>query len=297
MADDGVVQRWLSLQPDMYGWMLSTMSTSTSFNFEVFVQTLLWLVNICLQLFFVQCVRWMNFDFVSHSNSCECTLLIQWAAVFFWELEMWSEITETLDMLELLYYTPNDRETAGSIASAVTCGGDHTNEAQLLATESTGVPQDLVPQGIVHADIWSPQACLAQIWSGQLQLAQKMVFVSLVLLPKLVIALMLSHVGGVYIFLSKADEVVILSVVAAEFVLRIDEMFFTSFAMPEISILMRRAQPIGYRMDSMSLWTRWRTSKILCMIIDPWLVMVLAYSVIVAGVDDEQCPSEEQWWL
>merc|ERR1712216_607923 len=102
------------------------------------------------------------------------------------------------------YYTASDQE-AGATSSAMTCPAFETDESESLATESSGSPENPVPKGPGHADPWSPQACLEQIWSGRLSSAQKLVFVAPVLLPKLVVALMLSHVGGVYIFLSRTD--------------------------------------------------------------------------------------------
>jgi hypothetical protein len=97
--------------------------------------------------------------------------------------------------------------------------------------------------------------------------------------------------------LSKNDEVVILSVVAAEFIIKIDKILFQSFAIPEVSLLMEKAQPIRFHMSGGSIWTQWRTSSFLCMTVDPLIVLLIAYSVLLFGVEEERCPSEEKWWL
>ena len=79
----------------------------------------------------------------------------------------------------------------------------------------------------------------------------------------MLVGVLLSYVCGTYIFLSKDDEAVILSVVAGEFILRADGLFFYAFAIPELSFLFKKSQPIGYRMAKANAWTRWRASSML----------------------------------
>eukprot|EP00747_Dinoflagellata_sp_TGD_P052997 gnl/TRDRNA2_/TRDRNA2_148220_c0_seq1.p1 gnl/TRDRNA2_/TRDRNA2_148220_c0~~gnl/TRDRNA2_/TRDRNA2_148220_c0_seq1.p1 ORF type:complete len:322 (-),score=55.05 gnl/TRDRNA2_/TRDRNA2_148220_c0_seq1:364-1329(-) len=301
-GDDAVgVQRWVALQSDMYGWLLSTVAREKFLSREFVAQFVLLAGNFGMQIFFVQCIQWLNKEFYKHDSSCKCTLLIQYASVFFWELEMWSEITETLDLAELIFHVPNTSESS-HVEDGYSAGEDDSNQR---AGQSATPPGALGPSfwrrqtSQDHFCIrgWSSQECLSLLWPGHLAMPRKVFFVVFILVPKLIVALLLSYVGGVYIFLSLDDEKVILSVVAAEFILRIDEVLFASFAIPEISSLMKKAQPIGFHMSEGTFWTVWRTSSFLCMTVDPLIVFMIAYSVLVFGVEEEKCPSEEQWWL
>lgn len=297
------VQRWVDLQADMYGWLLSTVAREKVATREFVAQFVLLVGNFSMQIFFVQCVQWLNKDFVEHSSSCACTLLIQWVAVFFWELEMWSEITETLDMAELIYYVPNTSKSDSSEGHHLmdnsvwqTClNVSQGSNLQRSAGLNFWKRQSSKDHSNVHE--WSPEECLEILWPGHLERPRKMFLVISLLVPKLMVAVLLSYIGGVYIFLSKNDEVVILSVVAAEFVLRIDQILFSSFAIPEVSSLMKKAQPIGFHMSEGTFWTQWRTSSFLCMTVDPLLVFMISYAILVFGVEEEKCPSEAQWWL
>eukprot|EP00747_Dinoflagellata_sp_TGD_P036106 gnl/TRDRNA2_/TRDRNA2_138275_c0_seq1.p1 gnl/TRDRNA2_/TRDRNA2_138275_c0~~gnl/TRDRNA2_/TRDRNA2_138275_c0_seq1.p1 ORF type:complete len:336 (+),score=41.78 gnl/TRDRNA2_/TRDRNA2_138275_c0_seq1:105-1112(+) len=306
--DDGVgrgntqfsvgVERWVELKSDMYGWLLSTVARERIASREFMAQVMLLLANFCMQLFFVKCVHWLNKDFIEHSSSCECTLLIQLAGVCFWEIEMWSEITETLDLAELIYYVqhkPLDSSaSSGSVwQDCLTAAHDFHERVpwEMSFWQRQSSKDRLCVRG------WSSEECLALLWPGHLEWSRKIFLVIFMLGPKLMVAVYLAYVGGVYIFLSKDDEAVILSIVYAEFILRTDEILFASFAIPEISSLIKKAQPIGFNMSKGSVWTTWRTSSFLCMTIDPLIVFLIAYSVLVFGVEEERCPSEEQWWL
>lgn len=191
-------------------------------NFIYFTELIrcyiLLLINYSVQWILMYKIWEINLD--KEGQQCDDALRsLQSVCVFIFSISVFSEVRDAFSLFHLLWVC----DTVGVVGSDIYHAVDQGGHGAVLEADSSGMNL------FGKMNVWAKKKHITQWNLDRMTLTYKMCAIALVAVPKLVIPIALTIVGGNYIMRSEDAETMVLNTLAVLFIIDIDEFLYNTF--------------------------------------------------------------------